>query len=191
MAPDIIPAAQGRHANNLLGAIQLCGVVVCLALAVYEPQLKYVLLGIGAILLFVFYAGRLELHRIDGIVKSIQGKRDSRKQYAEGIHGDSSVRFFIGAPPSINYSVLVDGDRALQKADDLRDFVNQAMRQEGIKGYRLLISSEAITLSKPFITAFQLRVDEAERIYSILDGARRRFLNAHRMDAQPPSPFDG
>ena len=188
---DIIPTVQGRHNNDVTGAIQLFGAIVSLVLALYMSQWAYVFLGMTAICLFAVYEGRLELHRIDRIVESIQGKRDSRKQYAEGTHGDSRVRFFIGNPPSVNYSVLVDGNQALARTKELREFVNQAMRQEGLAGYKLLIDNEAIILSKYLIIAFQVRVHEVDRIYSILDRAIRQFFDIHHMDAQPASPADG
>jgi hypothetical protein len=184
---DTIPKAQGRRSNDVTGAFQLFGAIVFVVLALYKPQWAYVFLGLTAICLFSVYEGRLELHRIDRIVESIQGKRDSRKQYAEGKHGDSRVRFFIGNPPSINYSVLVDGNKALERNKELRAFVNEAMRQEGLVGYKLLIDNDAIMLSKYMIIGFQVRVHEANSIYSILDRARRQFFDTHHMDAEPTS----
>ena len=187
---DIIPTAQGRHGNDFTGAIQLFGALVFLVVALYVSQWAYAFLGMTAICLFFVYEGRLELYRIDRIVKSIQGKRDSRKQYAEGTHGDSHVQFFIGNPPTVNYSVLVDGNQALARYKELHEFVDQAMRQEGLAGYKLLIGNDAIILSKLLVIAFQIRVDEADHIYSILDRARRQFFDIHDMDAQSASPAD-
>ena len=187
---DAIPAAQGRHGNYVTGAIQLCGAIVFLVLALYMPQWTYVFLGITALCLFIVYDGRLELHRIARIVESIQGERDARKQCAEGTHGDSRVQFFMGNPGSVNYSVSVDGNHALARAKDLREFVDQAMRQEGLEGYKLLIDNEGLILSKLLIIAFQVRVDEVDRIYSILERARRQILDTHQMGAQPPNAAD-
>ena len=187
---DAIPAAQGRHGNYVTGAIQLCGAIVFLVLALYMPQWTYVFLGITALCLFFVYEGRLELYRIARIVESIQGKRDAWKQYAEGTHGNSRVRFFIGNPASINYSVSVNGNHALSRAKDLREFVSQAMKQGNLVGYKLLIDSEGLILSKRLLIAFQVRVGEADRIYSILERAREQILDTHQMGAQPANAAD-
>ncbi|MFT5126655.1 MAG: hypothetical protein ACI8W8_000250 [Rhodothermales bacterium] len=125
---DVIPTPQWRRANDVTGAIQLCGAFAFLVLALSIPQLMYLFFGLTAFCLFFVYEARSELRRIDRIVEFIKGKRNSRKQYAEGTHGDSSVQLFIGNSASVNYSVSVNGEQALRMAKKLRDIVSEEMR---------------------------------------------------------------
>ena len=196
---DVIPVPQGRYSNCISIGIQSLCATACLVLflsfdyADVYPSLnhvvqffiehkipfavRYVFLGITGFCLLTIYEAWLELYRINKIVKSIKGKRDSHKQYAEGKYNDSNIQFFIGNPTSINYSISLDGAQALARSEELREFINQAMKERALKGYKLLIDKEAVIFSKFFIIAFQLRVNEAKDIYKILDSARILLLN--------------
>jgi len=177
MGFDTVPAAQRRNVNNIINAIVIFCMIALMLLNQYIPKdyipMDYILIGMFAFCILTLYESRLELSRIKQIVKLIQAKCDSEKQYAEGKYNDSSVQFFIGSPTSINYSVSADGNKALAAREELNELLVQAMREESVKGYQLLIDEKTIILSKSFSIAFQLKVKEAERIYNILDRARK------------------
>ncbi|MHC4084524.1 MAG: hypothetical protein ACYSWZ_03160 [Planctomycetota bacterium] len=188
---DNIPSAQRRHSNSVGSAFLLISAIFFIVLGLYVPLLKYVFFVLTASCLFGIYEVRLELYRIQRIVNMIQGKRDSRKQYAKGRYRDSEVEFFIGKPPSFNYTIIIDGHHALQKKTLIHQFVKNELKQNNIKGYKLLINDNAIVLSKWLILSFQIKVDEAELIYNTLDCTKSKFFDKPCVEAQQGGKGNG
>ncbi len=193
---DTCPVPQHRSTNKILHAINLFGLLffgaVATCIFIFVPlkmPLKFLIalppLFLALLGLLGFCEGRVESIRISKVAQAIAGKRRGKEQHIETVFADEQVWFSVAKRPmSINYAVRVDGQKALSSAAQLRQHLARRLSDAGLKGYRVLITEDALILSKYFMFVFQIKPDKVTTILDILVRAKRDIIDRVRADSE-------